>query len=141
MYKKDNIIILVIVTSFITISFIFKINIPKDTINNFITFFTVYLGFIMTAFAIMSSNQEIKKLYLKNDPEDSSIRLLHRLANYFIVNFIFIIFSITILLLSEILFIKLIVSKIILSLFFATLYISKMLLKILYDIFTNKTVL
>lgn len=140
MYKEDKIIVILLMVIFFAISIIFKIEITKENINGFLTFFTVYLGFMSTTFAILADNKEIKKLYHKYDSDDGRIRLLHRLGNYFKISFNLIIFSIILLLISPLFNLEFIVSNLILSLLFSTLYSSKIILKILFDVFLNKIV-
>lgn len=140
MYKKDNMIVLLLIIIFLIISIFYKIKLTDNDISNFITFFTVYLGFMLTSFAIMAENKEIKKLYWLNDIENNNISCLYRLANYFKWNFGFTVFSLVLLLLTNLFSLEILTSKLIIGLLFATLYTSGTLIKILLDIFTNKIV-
>lgn len=140
MYKEDKIIVSLLMVIFIAISIFFKIEIKQENINGFLTFFTVYLGFMLTTFAILADNKEIKKLYDKYDSPDGRIRQLHRLGNYFKVSFNLIIFTIILLLVAPLFNFETIISKLILSLLFSLLYSSKIILKILFDVFLNKIV-
>jgi len=141
MYKQDIIISSILIVFFIKISSLLDVSLHENSRSDFITFFTVYLGFIMATFAIMAENKEIKELYKIPDEEDNNIRLLHRLANYFLTNLTFIIIAIIVLLLSDLFpIVNCIASKVVIGLFFATIYSSIMLIKILFDIFTNKKV-
>ena len=141
MYKKDNIIIIVISIFLIMLSFKITIFLNQDIISDFITFISIYLGFIITSFTIMTSNNEIKKLYTVKDGQNYSITCLHRLANYYTTNFLLSLFTLMLLLVTEMFKIEFFTSKVILSLIFSILYSSLTLLKILLDIFTNKIIL
>lgn len=140
MYKKDSIITIILMILLLIISILFNIHLKEADITNFITFLTMYIGFMMTSFAIMSENTEIKKLNLKKDPEDKFITLNYRLANYFRYTFGFGLTAIALLLITNIFNLHFITSKIILSLVAATGYSSKVLVKIVFDILLNKIV-
>lgn len=140
MYKKDSIITIILMILLLIISILFNIHLKEVDITNFITFLTMYIGFMMTSFAIMSENTEIKKLNLKKDPEDKFITLNYRLANYFQYTFGFGLTAIAILLITNMFNLHFITSKIILSLVAATGYSSKVLVKIAFDILLNKIV-
>lgn len=140
MYKKDirRCILLMILCILISIWRGFELS--ENDKTNFITFITVYLGFIMTTFSILSGNEEVKKLNMKKDPEDNYLMLNYRLLNYFKYTFVFGLSAVFLLLISDMLGIDFITSKIILSLLVCMGLASYTPTKILSDIFLNKIV-
>lgn len=140
MYKKDNIIAILGFISLCYLSFKCNIKITENDITNFITFLSIYTGFLATSFSIMSGNTQIKKLRKIKDSENPALTLLHRLTKYYQFIFVISLLTIFLLLLTNILNIFLIINIIILGLMFLILYSSYTVIKILFDIFTGKIV-
>ena len=140
MYKKDTIITIILSLILLITGILGKIEFAQEDITNFITFLTVYLGFIMTTFAIMAENEEIKKLNTIKDPENNYLMLNGRLANYFKYTFGLGLLAIGLLLISNLFEITPYTSKLILSIVISMGYSSKMPIKLLFDIFLNKKV-
>lgn len=97
MIKSHNLIfIFVLLISFVS-SFFFEI--PKDEGNSsLITFLSILIGFVMTAFTSLFSSKFVSSLYHEKDKEDNSLTLKHRLKNYFSLFFEFSILSVLFLL-------------------------------------------
>lgn len=140
MYKKDNIIAILGFISLCCLSLKCNIKITENDITNFITFLSIYTGFLATSFSIMSENTQIKKLRKIKDSENPALTLLHRLTKYYQFVFIVSLLTILLLLLTNMLNIFLITNIIILGLMFLILYSSYTVIKILFDIFTGKIV-
>lgn len=140
MYKRDTIIVSILFFGLLSVSILCDVNFNNDDVTNFITFVTVYLGFIMTTFAIMAENEEIKKLSFKKDPEDNYLMLSHRLANYFKFTFGFGLTLVIMLLFSNAFNIFFITSKGVLSLLVVMGYCSYLPIKLIFDIFLNRRV-
>lgn len=140
MYKRDSIIVAILFFVLLFVSIWFDVNFNNDDVTNFITFITVYLGFIMTTFAIMAENEEIKKLSFKKDPEDNYLMASHRLANYFKFTFGFGLTLVIMLLFSNAFNIFFITSKFVLSFMGVMFVCSYLPVKLIFDIFLNKRV-
>ena len=65
MYKKDTIIIIVISIFLIILSFKITIFLNQDIISDFITFISIYLGFIITSFTIVNKHHSSINMILK----------------------------------------------------------------------------
>ncbi len=140
MYKFDVIISIIITILIGTICFFTGFSVEKNVLSALMSFLAIYFGFLLTSISIMINSSEVKKLYLKTDPEDNSLNLLERLSNYYKVA----IFSclITIILVIIFLFFNMKKFTFMLPAFiFYILYPTKTLFKILFDVFTNKKVL
>lgn len=89
----------------------------------------------------MINSKEIKKLNLKKDPEDNSLTLLYRLANYYKFAIFASLFSILYVLSISILNILSNYSFIIPGLIALAILPVKEIFNILFNLFTNKKVL
>lgn len=140
MYKIDVIIcvIAMILLTFLSFKLEFQLNI--NDISNIITFLSIYFGFVLTSFSIMTNNDEIKKLRNKPDSEDNFLTLLERLSNYYKFNIFCSIITILILLIINPFKIYFYVSILIPGFIFIILYSGKTILKILFDLFLDKKV-
>ncbi|MBQ4647412.1 MAG: hypothetical protein IJB79_08705 [Candidatus Gastranaerophilales bacterium] len=140
MYKIDKIISIVLFIILIIVSIYFKISFIEKDISNFITFFSIYIGFILTSFSIMSTSEEVKKLRMKFDIENTTLTALHRLAKYFKINLYLSFITLLLLLLTNAFNLYILTNNLLLSLVFVVLYSSKELIKVLFDLFVGKIV-
>lgn len=141
MYKFDNKIVGISFLILIVVCYKFKFIIQKTDVSAIISFLSIYFGFLVTSFSIMINSTEIKKLYTKKDPEDNSLTLLHRLANYYKFSLGCSLFTIITLLIASTSGVLGIYSKILPSLILLSLYPINEIFKILFNLFTNKKVL
>lgn len=141
MYKLDTFLAIIIFIIVSLLCFKFHFSIEKQDTSSIISFLSIYFGFLITSFSIMINSNEIKKLNLKKDPEDNSLTLLYRLANYYKFAIFASLFSILYVLSISILNILSKYSFIIPGLIALCIFPVKEIFNILFNLFTNKKVL